>query len=141
MDPIFFFMDPNSVYEVTFLNQLREEETCAAGESAHDVANCVQRMLAATLGFQCTNFNRKDKYHMLAGTDGTVNPKPAKSSNWVDWVKDAIGFSISSLSLLLRYVNPPKLKEVKSDSVQMGALKIELFSPLSEAACNMYWYL
>ncbi|KAL2469703.1 Glycerol-3-phosphate 2-O-acyltransferase 6 [Abeliophyllum distichum] len=72
MDPFFFAMNPRPVYEITFLNKLSHDQTCAAGKSSQEVANNVQQMIASALSYKCTKFTRRDKYLALAGTDGTV---------------------------------------------------------------------
>lgn len=73
MDPFYFFMNPSPVYEVTLLEKLPYELTCGSGKkTSHEVANYIQRLIAARLSYECTSFTRKDKYRALAGNDGTV---------------------------------------------------------------------
>ncbi|KAH7280535.1 hypothetical protein KP509_36G001600 [Ceratopteris richardii] len=78
LDPFFFMMNPVPTYRLVFLGRLPPEMTCGAGGRTRvEVANHVQRLIASTLGFQCSCFTRPDKYRFLAGTDGTVCRTPS----------------------------------------------------------------
>lgn len=73
LDPVFHFMNPFPTYNVKILEKLPSSRTCkVGGVSKYEVANHVQSEIAKALGFQCTSLTRKDKYMILAGTEGLV---------------------------------------------------------------------
>lgn len=75
LDAFFFLMNPRPRYEVIFLERLGNEHTMASGKSSVEVAKTVQKQIAEALGYECTEWTRKDKYTLLAGHDGTVKEK------------------------------------------------------------------
>ncbi len=65
--------------QITFLDVLPKEMTCAGGMDPVDVANNVQKLLAGSLGFECTHLTRKEKYMDLCGSDGSVSMSSSSS--------------------------------------------------------------
>ncbi|KAH0450189.1 hypothetical protein IEQ34_020881 [Dendrobium chrysotoxum] len=80
LDPVFFLMNPKPEYVLRFLGPVPPEMTCAAGRTAMEVANGIQKQLADALGFECTSLTRKDKYLMLAGNEGIVEQRKSRRS-------------------------------------------------------------
>ncbi|GJV01446.1 probable glycerol-3-phosphate acyltransferase 3 [Tanacetum coccineum] len=74
LDPVLFMMNPNPLYRVQFLDQVRgvTTQTSDANTTRYDVANNVQSQIAKTLQSECTRLTRKDKYLVLAGNEGIV---------------------------------------------------------------------
>ncbi|XP_010275100.1 PREDICTED: glycerol-3-phosphate acyltransferase 1-like [Nelumbo nucifera] len=82
LDSFFFLMNPNPHYHLQFLDKVAGVRTCESlGKSSYDIANQVQQMIGRALGFQCTNFTRRDKYRTLAGNDGVGKAKEVVESN------------------------------------------------------------
>ncbi|KAL6847384.1 hypothetical protein ACP4OV_023237 [Aristida adscensionis] len=71
-DPFFCLCNPRMCYTVEFLGRVDTAPVAEGTAASTDVANRVQRRLAAALGYECTMLTRKDKYRMLAGNDGAV---------------------------------------------------------------------
>jgi glycerol-3-phosphate acyltransferase len=72
LDSVAFFANPAPAYRVEFLGAVPRDQTRAGGRTGAEVANWVQQRLGEALGFECTWLTRRDKYTMLAGTDGVV---------------------------------------------------------------------
>ncbi|KAG6524812.1 hypothetical protein ZIOFF_014756 [Zingiber officinale] len=67
-DCFFFLMNPRPFYGLRFLEKVVQPH--GRQRSEYDVANEVQRSIGQSIGFECTNLTRKDKYRILAGNDG-----------------------------------------------------------------------
>nr|XP_010941809.2 glycerol-3-phosphate 2-O-acyltransferase 6-like [Elaeis guineensis] len=65
LDSLFFLMNPRPCYQLCFLETITRDQ-----RSSYEIANGIQQLIGQAIGFECTNFTRKDKYQMLASHDG-----------------------------------------------------------------------
>ncbi|EHA8587591.1 glycerol-3-phosphate 2-O-acyltransferase 6-like [Cocos nucifera] len=65
LDSLFFLMNPRPCYQLRFLESITRDQ-----RSSYEIANGIQQLIGQAIGFECTNFTRRDKYQMLAGHDG-----------------------------------------------------------------------
>ncbi|XP_062202682.1 probable glycerol-3-phosphate acyltransferase 3 [Phragmites australis] len=72
VDPFYYLFNPRMCYTVQFLDRVDTAPVTDGKAASPDVANRVQRMIAAALGYECTMLTRRDKYLMLAGNDGAM---------------------------------------------------------------------
>ncbi|KAJ4778805.1 Glycerol-3-Phosphate Acyltransferase [Rhynchospora pubera] len=68
LDSPFFLMNPFPWYEFNLHEPVSGRPD--SKELCYDIANGIQMLIGKTLGFECTNLTRRDKYRMLAGNDG-----------------------------------------------------------------------
>ncbi|PIA38061.1 hypothetical protein AQUCO_02900122v1 [Aquilegia coerulea] len=74
LDPLFFMMNPFPSYNVKLLEKVSGTTRCHDGddELRLKIANHIQKEIGKALEFECTKLTRKDKYTILAGTEGIV---------------------------------------------------------------------
>ncbi|CAN6348054.1 unnamed protein product [Urochloa humidicola] len=72
VDPFYYLANPRMCYTVEFLERVETVGVAEGKVASADVANDVQRRVAAALGYECTMLTRNDKYRMLVGNDGVV---------------------------------------------------------------------
>lgn len=79
VDPFYYLANPRMCYTVEFLDRVDTAAVAEGKAASTDVANAVQRRIAAALGYECTMLTRKDKYLMLVGNDGVVAAPPRRT--------------------------------------------------------------
>ncbi|ONK67624.1 uncharacterized protein A4U43_C05F2010 [Asparagus officinalis] len=74
-DAFYYLMNPSTCYEVEFLDAVDTSCVRVGEGSSIEMANLVQGVIGGALGFECTRLTRRDKYMMLAGSNGMVGSK------------------------------------------------------------------
>ncbi|XP_072994855.1 probable glycerol-3-phosphate acyltransferase 3 [Typha latifolia] len=78
LDPLFFLLNPSPCYRVEFLKEVEACRIEGKECSNYEMANYVQGEIGKALGFESTRLTRRDKYLMLADSDGL----------WKEWLSD-----------------------------------------------------